>query len=96
MAAPLCVGYTSLPLFLRRDWLPEYSCLNRPYLTWSVERYRDIYTNAKKKCCKKHNSDAKYTEKSASIRHCWQCSTRMMTLSRWLQSYWRRSRCFGG
>jgi serine/threonine protein kinase len=65
MTVPRCVGYTSLPTFLRRDWLPNYTMANRPYMTWAIKRYRDIYTGAMAEALEINHSDAKYTKKSA-------------------------------
>lgn len=65
MAAPACVGYTSLPTFLRRDWLEDHMMATWPYMTWPYNRYRDIYSSAMKVSCGPDNQDANYTQKSA-------------------------------
>lgn len=39
MAVPRCIGYTSLPTFLRCDWLPGHTVSGWPYITWSIQRY---------------------------------------------------------
>lgn len=62
MAAPRCVGYASLPTFLRRDWLDAYDMSRRPWLTWSFKSYRDIYTAAMAKACSKNTIPVKYTD----------------------------------
>ncbi|KAH6220328.1 hypothetical protein HBI42_103140 [Parastagonospora nodorum] len=65
MAVPRCVGYTSLPTFLRRDWLPGHMVSGWPYITWSIQRYREAYSAAMKKACGSDNNDARFTKKSA-------------------------------
>jgi len=65
MAVPRCIGYTSLPTFLRRDWLPGHTVSVWPYITWSIQHYRDAYTATMKKACGSENNDARFTENSA-------------------------------
>jgi hypothetical protein len=68
MAVPRCIGYTALPTFLCRDWLPDYTMSDRPHLTWSIDRYRGIYSDAMVDACKRKDgktTDAKFTKKSA-------------------------------
>jgi len=62
-AVPRCVGYTSMPTFLRRDWLPDYGLGRLPHMTWAIERYREVYTQAMKRFCQP--SDVNLTRKSA-------------------------------
>ena len=67
MAAPRCVGYASLPVFLRRDWLPNYSTANWLHMNWSLKHYRAIYTDAMAEACCTDDptpSDAQFTKKS--------------------------------
>jgi serine/threonine protein kinase len=61
-AVPHCLGYASMPTFLRRDWLPNYDISRLPHLSWSLDRYRELYAQAMEEVCK--SSDAKYTRKS--------------------------------
>ncbi|KAL1795376.1 hypothetical protein ACET3X_007192 [Alternaria dauci] len=61
-AVPHCLGYASMPTFLRRDWLPEYNISRLPHLSWSLNRYREVYAQAMGEFCE--SSDAKYTRKS--------------------------------
>jgi hypothetical protein len=62
-AVPRCVGYSSMPTFLRRDWLPDYGLNRLPHMTWAIGRYREVYTQAMNEFCM--SSNAKYTRKSA-------------------------------
>jgi serine/threonine protein kinase len=67
-AAPRCVGYSSLPTFLRRDWLDERSMAQWTTMTWSLNRYRTIYASAMAEACRTEDGtpiDAQYTNKSA-------------------------------
>jgi hypothetical protein len=52
-----------MPTFLRRDWLLDYALNRLPHMTWAIERYRKVYTQAMNEFCK--SSDAKYTRRSA-------------------------------
>ncbi|PSN71752.1 hypothetical protein BS50DRAFT_629887 [Corynespora cassiicola Philippines] len=62
IAAPRSVGYSSVPAFLRRDWMVSALSQDRlPYLTWSHERYREMYADAMAAYV---GSDSKYTLKS--------------------------------
>ncbi|KAF2032961.1 hypothetical protein EK21DRAFT_109414 [Setomelanomma holmii] len=40
---PRCVGYASLPDFLRRDWLPDFDVVSASYMCWQLERYQQIF-----------------------------------------------------
>ncbi|KAF1835313.1 hypothetical protein BDW02DRAFT_548549 [Decorospora gaudefroyi] len=62
MAVPRCISYTSLPTFLRRDWLPGSTMGHVPHMTWAFEHYRQIYVAAMKEFC--GPADAKFTLKS--------------------------------
>ncbi|KAI4610444.1 hypothetical protein J4E80_008208 [Alternaria sp. BMP 0032] len=62
-AVPRCIGYTSMPTFLRRDWLPDYGLGRLPHMTWAIERYREVYTQAMEDLCQ--SSDVNFTRKSA-------------------------------
>ena len=62
-AVPRCIGYTSMPTFLRRDWLPDYGLGRLPHMTWAIQRYREVYTQAMKEFCQP--SDVNFTRKSA-------------------------------
>jgi hypothetical protein len=62
MSVPRCIGPTSLPVFLRRDWLDGHTIDHFPHMTWSLDRYRDIYSTAMYEAC--NGGDAKYTKKS--------------------------------
>lgn len=62
-AVPRCIGYTSMPTFLRRDWLPDYGLGRLPHMTWAIERYREVYTQAMEGFCE--SSDVNFTRKSA-------------------------------
>ena len=44
--APRCVGPCSVPRFLNQDWYPAYSVYQSPYLIWSVDSYRTMYSTA--------------------------------------------------
>ncbi|KAF2128151.1 hypothetical protein P153DRAFT_343352 [Dothidotthia symphoricarpi CBS 119687] len=64
MAAPRCAGAAAVPLFLQKDWLPNY--LNTldiwPHMAWNTHHYRELYAAA---LVEAGNPDAKYTIKSA-------------------------------
>jgi hypothetical protein len=51
MTAPEFLGYTSLPKFLRRDWLSSRSMSGPPYLTWGTHFYLWKYTEAMEDAC---------------------------------------------
>jgi serine/threonine protein kinase len=58
---PRSVGYASLPLFLRKDWLPGWDLRTHPYTSWTLNEYQDTYINAMMETgC----PDARYTRKS--------------------------------
>ncbi|KAF2820348.1 hypothetical protein CC86DRAFT_398063 [Ophiobolus disseminans] len=64
-AVPRCVGFASLPLFLRGDWLDDQT---QCAMMWSLNRYRSIFADAMKEACQTDDgslSDAQYTNKSA-------------------------------
>jgi hypothetical protein len=61
-SVPECIGYTSLPTFLRRDFLPEYSMARSPHMTWAFEHYREVYAEAMEEYV---GGEAKLTRKSA-------------------------------
>jgi hypothetical protein len=65
LAVPRCVGYASVPDFLRRDWLKGTSLREQPYMCWTLQHYRQIYANAMRAT---GTPDAKYTAKSAMYR----------------------------
>jgi hypothetical protein len=48
MAAPRCLGATSVPMFLRSDWFPEYTFGLQipPCMAWNYEHYREMYAAA--------------------------------------------------
>jgi hypothetical protein len=62
-SVPACIGYTSLPTFLRRDLLPDYSIALMPHMTWAFDHYRDVYAEAMEECI--GEPEAKFTRKSA-------------------------------
>jgi hypothetical protein len=65
LAVPRCVGYASVPDFLRRDWLKGTSLREQPYMCWTLQNYRQIYADAMRAT---GTPDAKYTAKSAMYR----------------------------
>jgi hypothetical protein len=66
LAVPRCVGYASVPDFLRRDWLKGYSPQERPHMTtWQLDHYRKVYSDA---MLETGAPDAKYAAKSAMYR----------------------------
>jgi hypothetical protein len=66
LAVPRCVGYASVPDFLRRDWLKGYSLQERPHMTtWQLDHYRKVYADA---MMETGAPDAKYAAKSAMYR----------------------------
>jgi len=66
LAVPRCIGYASLPDFLRRDWNDDFSLADSPHMpTWEMQKYADIYADA---MAETGCSDAKYTRKSGMYR----------------------------
>lgn len=63
MAVPQFVGFATLPMFLRRDWLQDFTLSQAPYSFLALDHYRAIYADAIKHACS--NENAKYTKKSA-------------------------------
>ena len=62
---PRCTGYASLPEFLRRDWDTDYDITKVPYMSWQLDHYRQIYSDAMAEIgC----PEAKFTAKSAIYR----------------------------
>jgi hypothetical protein len=59
---PRSIGYASLPLFLRKDWLPGFSAKNAPHMSWTLNNYRMEYAKAMKET---GSPDARFTRKSA-------------------------------
>jgi hypothetical protein len=60
MAVPRCIGATSMPPFLSRDWLPDYTLWDMPQLLCRLEHYRNMYAKA----MAEHTNDHRYTRKS--------------------------------
>ena len=65
LALPRCVGYASLPEFLRRDWTSSFSVDDSPHMSWQLDHYRQIYADA---MLATGCPDARYTRKSAIYR----------------------------
>jgi len=65
MAVPRCVGYASVPDFLRRDWSKGHSLRDSPHMTWMLQHYRQVYADAMRET---GAPEAKYTLKSAMYR----------------------------
>jgi hypothetical protein len=67
---PRCVGYTSVPLFLRDDWSPHYNFIQsgvdswRPPSVQKLDSWRKMYAKAMKFHMQGHN-DSFFTLKSA-------------------------------
>ncbi|KAJ4375662.1 hypothetical protein N0V86_007195 [Didymella sp. IMI 355093] len=59
---PRCAGYSAVPDFLRRYWVPEHVASDMPHMDWQVDRYVQIYTDAMREFSPK---GAVYTRKSA-------------------------------
>ncbi len=65
LAVPRCVGYASFPDFLRRDWQHDFTLSDSPYMSFQLDRYRQIYAEAMEETgC----PDARFTRKSATYR----------------------------
>jgi hypothetical protein len=45
---PRCFGYSTVPVFLRYDWFPDFSHLE-VHMPWENDEYRQIYANARLK-----------------------------------------------
>lgn len=61
MAVPRCVGYATLPIFVRRDWISDFDYRCNPHMTWMYDYYRAVYADAMRST---ESPDAKYTGKS--------------------------------
>ncbi|KAF2638259.1 hypothetical protein P280DRAFT_529090 [Massarina eburnea CBS 473.64] len=59
MVVPRCLGPTSLPLFLRRDTLSDFSFSEAPWALLLLDTYREIYADEMGK-----HADARYTRMS--------------------------------
>jgi hypothetical protein len=59
---PRCAGYSAVPDFLRRYWVPEHVASDMPHMDWQVDRYVQIYADAMREFSPK---GAVYTSKSA-------------------------------
>jgi aminoglycoside phosphotransferase (APT) family kinase protein len=66
-AAPRCIGTAAAPLFLQKDWLPDYinNLGTGPHMGWKTHSYREIYAAA---LLEAGNSDVIYTINSAIYR----------------------------
>jgi aminoglycoside phosphotransferase (APT) family kinase protein len=62
--APRCIGFASLPIFLITDWFPDYNPRTAVHHFWSLEMYRNIYSEAMI-AATGTEGDGKYTAKSA-------------------------------
>jgi hypothetical protein len=66
LTVPRCIGYASLPDFLRRDWDKDFTLSRIPHMpTWEMQKYAQIYADA---MVETGCPDAKYTRKSAMYR----------------------------
>jgi aminoglycoside phosphotransferase (APT) family kinase protein len=62
---PRCAGFSTVPIFLQRDWENNYDFLDPDTLSpWRLSKYRGIYAEAMKEACGEDTDDAKYTEMS--------------------------------
>jgi hypothetical protein len=61
-AVPRCVGFSSIPIFLKYDWCPEWDP-SEIHMPWENEEYRQIYASAMLKETGS-NGDGMYTAKS--------------------------------
>ncbi|KAF1923703.1 uncharacterized protein M421DRAFT_74579 [Didymella exigua CBS 183.55] len=59
---PRCAGYSAVPDFLRRCWVPEHEASDMPHMDWQVDQYVQIYTDAMRDFTPR---GAVYTRKSA-------------------------------
>jgi hypothetical protein len=59
---PRCIGPAALPMFLRRDWLSDYSVERGPFMDMNLSSYRDMYASFMKE--QTDYGDARYTAKS--------------------------------
>ena len=72
VTAPRCVGYAGLPRFLVKDWLPDFTLEDPPYMAWNLDHYRRMYANAMKESCE----DGKFTYKSTMYQAVYAAVTR--------------------
>lgn len=66
---PRCVGYSSVPIWLQRDWEMRYTYPEKAlHSPWLLSKYRKVYAEAMKAACGGPDTDAKYTEMSGLYR----------------------------
>lgn len=63
-AVPRSIGYASLPLFLIRDWHPNFEFQQGEIHGKDLPTYRKMYADAMHRAIGDYNDDAKYTLKS--------------------------------
>jgi hypothetical protein len=63
-AVPRCVGFTSLPAFLTKDWTPNFKTNIDLHMPWELEEYRKVYAGAMLEATGPHG-DGRFTVKSA-------------------------------
>lgn len=71
MAVPRCVGYASVPVFLKQDWESDFSLDEAPHQAWSLNYYRHVYAKAMIEATGGAHGDGKYTLKSALYSAAW-------------------------
>lgn len=63
--APPSTGFSTLPLFLQEDWVPEYAVPSASTLhPWTLARYRSMYADALRQACGEDKKAARWCEKS--------------------------------
>jgi hypothetical protein len=62
ITAPRCTGYASLPKSITDEWFPGFTVTDPPLMSWTVDHYRQIYTEARKQ---HGGDDSKHTYKSS-------------------------------
>jgi hypothetical protein len=62
-AAPRCIGFASLPVFLVENWAPKFNTNVNIYMPWELNEYRSVYARAMLEATGT-KGDGKYTVKS--------------------------------
>jgi hypothetical protein len=62
--APRCLGFAALPIFLTKDWSPNFTTAGDVHMPWELDEYRNVYARAMLEATGP-TGDGKYTIKSA-------------------------------
>jgi len=65
-AAPRCLGFAALPVFLTRDWAPGFEVDAEIHMPWELGEYTRVYARA----MLGYSADGRFTAKSAVYEAC--------------------------